>query len=146
MRARGITTRVTRLHARLLRLSRGRLRRSWLFAAGQPVIALTTVGRRSGERRTTAVAALAHRGALATLGMNLGMERDPAWCHNLGAHPDAWITIAGTTVPVRARRATGGEWQELWRRWVEVQPSAETFAQIAGRRVPIYVLEARSER
>jgi deazaflavin-dependent oxidoreductase (nitroreductase family) len=145
MRARGITTGITRLHARLLRLSRGRLRRSWLFAAGQPVIALTTVGRRSGATRTTAVAALPHRDALATVGMNLGMERDPGWCHNLTANPDAWITIAGVTIPVRARRATGGEWEELWHRWVDVQPSAATFAQIARRQVPIFVLDARSE-
>src|SRR6266851_4906875 len=55
-----LSTRVTRFHALVLRLARGRLRRSWLFAAGQPVLALTTVGRRSGLPWSTAVACFTH--------------------------------------------------------------------------------------
>src|SRR5207245_2505694 len=93
MRARWLTPRATRLHARILRLSRGRLRRSWLFAAGQPVIALTTTGRRSGRSRTTAVAAFTANGRLAIAGMNLGLERNPGWTYNLLADPDAVIIV-----------------------------------------------------
>src|SRR5260370_32806897 len=55
-----LSIRVTRFHARLLRLAGGRLGRSWAFAAGQPVLALTTVGRRSGLQRSTAVACFTH--------------------------------------------------------------------------------------
>jgi deazaflavin-dependent oxidoreductase (nitroreductase family) len=144
MRARWATTRITRLHARLLRLSRGRLRRSWLFAAGQPVLALTTTGRRSGQDRTTAVAALTYQGQLATVGMNLGSERNPSWSYNLQANPDASIEVKGQTIAVRARLATGDEWEALWNRWLEVQPSAAAFADLAGRKIPIFVLERRS--
>jgi len=144
MRARRSTTRITRLHARLLRLTRGRVRRSWLFAAGQPVMALTTVGRRSGTAHTTAVAALAHRGTLATVGMNLGIERSPGWSYNLRHNPYAWITIGGTTIPVTARQATGDEWNYLWEHWLRVQPSAGTFAHIAARQIPVFVLEPRA--
>jgi deazaflavin-dependent oxidoreductase (nitroreductase family) len=142
-RAAGATSRVTRLHARLLRLSGGRLRRSWLFAAGQPVMALTTIGRRSGAVRTTAVAALVHEGNLATVGMNLGGTRNPAWSLNLSAEPDAWVELGGRRFAVRARRAEGGEWAELWEHWLELQPSAATLALLAGRRIPIFVLEPR---
>jgi deazaflavin-dependent oxidoreductase (nitroreductase family) len=145
MRARRATTRITRLHARLLRLTRGRMRRSWLFAAGQPVMALTTVGRRSGVKHTTAVAALAYRGELATVGMNLGMERNPAWAHNLQANPDAWITVNDVTIPVRARQTRDEERDDLWGEWLRVQPSARTFAALAGREVPVFVLERRAE-
>src|SRR4051812_7754926 len=77
MRLRGPTTLFTRFHARVLRLSGGRLRRSWLFAAGQPVMALTTTGRRSGVARTTTVSAFAHGRTLAVAGMNLGMPKNP---------------------------------------------------------------------
>lgn len=145
-RARWLTTRVTRLHGRLLHLAGGRLRRSWLFAAGQPVMALTTIGRRSGASQTTAVAALCHEGKLATVGMNLGSKRNPAWSYNLEAHPDASITIRGTTIPVTARRTEGEERDELWRRWLNLQPSAEAFAELSGRDVPVFVLERRADR
>jgi deazaflavin-dependent oxidoreductase (nitroreductase family) len=106
-------------------------------------MALTTVGRRSGAARTTAVAAFVHNGKLATVGMNLGGTRNPAWSLNLGANPDAWVELGGRRFAVRAQRAEGEEWTQLWQRWLELQPSAATLAQIAGRQVPIFVLEPR---
>ncbi|HEX4564530.1 MAG TPA: nitroreductase/quinone reductase family protein, partial [Solirubrobacteraceae bacterium] len=84
-RARRPTTALTRAHARMIRASGGRMRRSWLLAAGQPVMALTTTGRRSGARHTTPVTAFACDGKLASAGMNLGLERTPAWAYNLQA-------------------------------------------------------------
>jgi deazaflavin-dependent oxidoreductase (nitroreductase family) len=143
IRARGLTTRVTRAHAVLLRASCGRLRRSWLFAAGQPVVGLTTIGRKSGLERTTTVAAFSHGDALALAAMNLGSKRNPGWSHNLDATPEALITVGGCELPVTARRAHGEEAATLWSRWLELQPSASTFAQLAGRRIPIFVLEPR---
>jgi deazaflavin-dependent oxidoreductase (nitroreductase family) len=146
MRIGWATTRFTRLHAVLLRLARGRLRRSWLFAAGQPVMGLTTIGRRSGTKRTTTVTAFCCGDRLAAAGVNLGLERNPGWSYNLEANPDAWITLRGRTIPVRARKAVGEEWEELWAQWIHVQPSAKTWAQLAGRQVPIFVLEPRDSR
>lgn len=142
-RTRWLTTRITRLHARILRLAGGRLRRSWLFAAGQPVAALTTTGRRSGLQRTTAVAVFCDTDLLALAGMNLGGERTPDWAYNLEANPNASITVGGRTIAVTARRTEGAERARLWDRWVQLQPSAETLANLAGRRIPIFVLDRR---
>lgn len=142
-RARRPMTALTRAHARLLRASGGRMRRSWLFAAGQPVMALTTVGRRSGARRTTPVTAFACAGKLAAAGMNLGSERSPAWSHNLRANPHAWITLGGRTIAVTARLESGPEREELWTRWTELQPSAAAFAALASRAIPMFVFEQR---
>jgi deazaflavin-dependent oxidoreductase (nitroreductase family) len=133
----------TRFHAWLLRRAGGRLRRSWLFAAGQPVLALTTTGRRSGLPRTTAVACFTYGDDLALAGMNLGRASDPAWTHNLVAHPEATIDLAGLTIPVRARRATGAEAAQLWQQWVGLQPSAPAFQRLAGREIPLFVLSRR---
>jgi deazaflavin-dependent oxidoreductase (nitroreductase family) len=142
-RVRFLSTRVTRLHAWLLGRARGRVRRSWLFAAGQPVLSLTTIGRRSGEPRTTAVACFVDGEHLVLAGMNLGLERNPAWALNLEATPSATIEVAGETVGVMARRATGEEAVRLWRRWVELQPSAEAVRRIASREIPLFVLARR---
>jgi deazaflavin-dependent oxidoreductase (nitroreductase family) len=139
-RAGAATTLLTRMHGWLLTRSGGRLRRSWLFAAGQPVIALTTVGRRTGEPRTTAVACFTSGEELAVAGMNLGLPRNPAWALNLEANPDATIVLAGRTIHVRARRASGEDAERLWRRWLQVQPSAEAFRDLASRDIPLFVL------
>ena len=139
-----LTTRVTRIHARLLALSGGRLRRSWLFAGGQPVVALTTTGRRSGRPRTTAVACFGDGEDLVVAAMNLGMANDPAWALNHAANPDAAIAIRGVTVAVVARRARGAEAARLWQRWLSLQPSAQAFKDLAGREIPLFVLRPAS--
>ena len=138
-----VSTRISRLHSWLLRRSGGRLRRSWLFAAGQPVISLTTTGRKSGKPRSTAVACFVDGDRLVSAGMNLGKSSHPAWALNLIANPQATIAIAGETVDVTARQAEGEERERLWRRWVELQPSAEAFEDLAGREIPLFVLSRR---
>ncbi len=144
-RLRFASTRVTRAHAWVLRRTGGRLRRSWLFAAGQPVLSLTTVGRRSGQLRSTAVACFSFGDELALAGMNLGLSHNPSWSFNLEANPNATIELGGTQVPVRARRATGAEAELLWRRWVELQPSAMTMRELSAREIPLFVLARRTD-
>ena len=138
-----ISTRVSRVHSWLLRRSGGRMRRSWLFAAGQPVISLTTTGRRSGQPRSTAVACFVDGDRLVSAGMNLGKRNHPAWALNLIANPEATIEIAGERVEVLARKAEGEERERLWQRWVEVQPSSDAFEDLAGRRIPLFVFSRR---
>src|SRR5437660_2192872 len=93
---------VGRIHAVILRRSGGRLRRSRLLAGGQPVLALTTTGRRSGLQRTTTVAYLQHGNGYAVTALNLGSDRHPAWCLNLRADPRARVHVNGKTAPVHA--------------------------------------------
>jgi hypothetical protein len=49
-RPRRLATFVTRMHARVLRLSRGRMRRSLFLAGGQPVLVLTPADLHLGPR------------------------------------------------------------------------------------------------
>jgi F420H(2)-dependent quinone reductase len=144
IKVRFLSSRVTRIHASLLRLTGGRLRRSWVFAAGQPVLALTTTGRRTGLPRSTAVACFSHGEDLVLAGMNLGATHHPAWALNLQANREATIDISGQTIPVTATQATGDEAAKLWRRWLQLQPSAAAFRELADRDIPLFVLTRRS--
>lgn len=135
-----LTPLVTRFHAWLLRRAGGSLRRSWLFAAGQPVISLTTVGRRSGKPRSTAVACFTEGEELVVAGMNLGRTNQPAWALNLIADPRAVITVRNMRIDVKARLTSDEERERLWNRWLELQPSAATFADLAERNIPLFVL------
>lgn len=140
MRLRWLSARITRFHGRLIQASGGRLRRSWLFAAGQPVLTLTTTGRRSGQTRSTAVACFTLGDDLALAAMNLGQTRHPGWSYNLTAHPQAMVHIAGTDIHVVARRLAGTEADRAWERWLELQPSARRFREISARDIPLFVL------
>jgi deazaflavin-dependent oxidoreductase (nitroreductase family) len=135
---------VGRVHAFLLRHSGGRLHRSLLLAGGQPVLALTTTGRRSGEKRTTVVAYLRHGDAYAVGAVNLGSDRNPAWCLNLLANPDAEIEVSGRRIQVHARRAEGEEASRLWDGFLEQLPATRHSLELARRDVPVMVLEPRT--
>jgi F420H(2)-dependent quinone reductase len=136
-----VVTRVSRLHAAILGRSGGRIKRSFVLAGGQPVLVLTTTGRRSGAQRSTALAYLEDGGRYVLFANNLGSRRDPAWCHNLRANPQARIQVKGETFAVTAHQASGDDATRLWRRYRDRIRPAETFRQIAGREIPIMVLE-----
>jgi deazaflavin-dependent oxidoreductase (nitroreductase family) len=104
---------------------------------------LSTVGRKSGLPRSTAVACFTDGEDLVVAGMNLGVDRHPSWALNLEANPEATIDFAGQTIPVDAMRATGNRAAQLWQRWVELQPSAEAFRTLAARDIPLFVLSRR---
>jgi deazaflavin-dependent oxidoreductase (nitroreductase family) len=140
-RFRRIQPQVGRLHAALLQRSRGRIRRSRLLARGQPVLALTTTGRRSGAQRTTTVAYLPHGQGYAVSAANLGSDHHPGWCLNLRADPSAVVHVDGQRIPVRARQAQGEEAEALWRKIIERLPASGHFRQLARREIPVFVLE-----
>ncbi len=140
-RFRRIQPQVGRVHAALLRAARGRIRRSTVLAGGQPVLSLTTIGRRSGRARSTAVAYVRHCDTVASAALNLGSDRDPAWARNLRADPTAWIEVDGHRTEVRAREASGAEAELLWRKLIARVPMISTSRRLAQRETPLFVWE-----
>ena len=104
-RPRFIATRVTRLHATVLKLSGGRLKRSFLFAGGQPVLALTTTGRKSGQKRSTVIACLVAGDDFVVIPSNAG-RTGAGWWLNLQADPRAEVEFQGDKSVSRARKAS----------------------------------------
>jgi deazaflavin-dependent oxidoreductase (nitroreductase family) len=140
-RFRHIQPQVGRVHAAILKRSRGRIRRSLLLAGGQPVLGLTTTGRRSGKPRSTVVAYVRHGDAYAIGALNLGSDSDPGWCVNLRADPSAFVTVNGELKAVRARQASGEEAERLWRAFIARLPAIANTLRLARREVPLFVLE-----
>jgi deazaflavin-dependent oxidoreductase (nitroreductase family) len=112
-----------------------------LLAGGQPVLALTTTGRRSGKPRTTTLAYTTCDAGYAVGALNLGSDRDPAWCLNLRANPAAEVYVEGRREAVRGREATGTEAERLWEGFTRQLPQIENTRRVARRHVPIIVLE-----
>jgi deazaflavin-dependent oxidoreductase (nitroreductase family) len=140
-RPRFIATRVTRLHAAILKASRGRVKRSRLLAGGQPVLALTTTGRKSGERRSTVIACMPDDENFVVIPSNAGQDRAPAWWLNLQADPRAEVDFQGEHVRVRARRASPEEEARLWPRVLQQYGGFEEYRRMTDRDIPVVILE-----
>lgn len=141
-RPRWLATRVTRVHGFLLRRTRGRfVGRNILFAPRQRVLALTTIGRRSGRQRTTALGYVRHGEDFAVVASNSGLDRAPTWWMNLQANPEAEVDAAGERVRVRGREATAGEQERLWPRFLDQFPGFDGYKQFTARAIPVVLLE-----
>jgi deazaflavin-dependent oxidoreductase (nitroreductase family) len=133
----------TRTHARLLRLSKGRLRFGFLFAGRVKVLALTTTGRKSGEERSSVVGYLPEGDAYAVVASNAGSDKTPAWWLNLQADPTGRVDVEGRRVEIRAREASAEERERLWPRFVEANESYRHYEGYTDRALPVVLLEPR---
>lgn len=125
----------------VLRLTRGRHTVPGLLA-GLPVLDLTTMGRKTGQPRTSHLISIPVGDDLALLGTNFGQPKTPAWVLNLEAEPRATVTHNQRTAAVVARPASDDEVREVMKRSRAIYGGYEKYQQrINGRRVRIFVLE-----
>ena len=134
------STAASRLHARLHKLTRGRIGSRLL---GADVLTLTTTGRRSGQLRDSPMFYLERSGSYAVVASNAGSPRPPAWYLNLQAQPNATAHVRGATLHVRSRAATDGEVEELWPRFVDMYAGYDHYRSITTRTLPVLILEPR---
>lgn len=110
--------------------------------AGQSVLLLHTVGRRSGRRLTTPVNYYARGADFVLVASNWGKPRHPDWYFNLLAHPETDVQVKRRTLRVHARQVLGEEREELWL-WVKsLNPFYGRYQSQTGRTIPIVLLEA----
>lgn len=132
---------VTRMHARVIRWSGGRIRRSFVFTGGMPLLVLTTVGRKTGELRSTPVGYLAFGDGYAVIASNAGSDRTPAWWLNLQANPRAEVLVDRHREVVWARRATEAEDAEAWAEFARLNPGYDEYRNLTRRTIPVVILD-----
>jgi deazaflavin-dependent oxidoreductase (nitroreductase family) len=132
---------MSRAHQLIVHLTGGSVLGS---AFGMPVVELHTVGRKSGQPRSTMLTAPVVDGDTVVLVASKGGDdRDPDWYRNLMAHPDAELTMAGRRRPVRARRASPEEKAGLWPRVVAAYPGYASYQRRTERDIPLVICEPR---
>lgn len=114
-------------------------------AGGWGVLALTTIGRRSGRERRVMVGYFDDGSDLVTMAMNGWGEGEPKWWLNLQSHPDALVDLVGETRPVTGREADGAERERLWERWREIDRNLDGYARRRPRRTAVVILEPRTQ-
>lgn len=127
------------VHRTALRLSGGRLGAD---VFGMPAVELTTIGRRSGARRTTMLTTPIHDDDKVVLVASYGGDdRHPSWFLNLRDNPEVEITMRGRHRAMRARVATAEEKAELWPGVIRAYPGYGQYQTRTDRDIPLVILE-----
>jgi len=107
----------------------------------RPLLLLTTVGRRSGEERTSPMMFVRSGDRLLVIASNNGARHDPMWYRNLIAHPMVTVEVPGDRFEARAEPLTGDEYEREWAAIKESHPFfAEHETRTGGRRIPVVAL------
>jgi len=127
------------VHRAMLKVSFGRL--GWT-AYRMPVLELTTIGRRSGQRRSVMLTSPVRDGAaLVVVASRGGDDRSPAWFHNLVAHPEVEVALqGGPAVQMRARVATADERARLWPLITADHQNYAEYQTRTERQIPLVLL------
>jgi deazaflavin-dependent oxidoreductase (nitroreductase family) len=130
-------------HRAVLRLSGGRVLGT---AFGMPVVELRTIGRTTGQTRTTVLTSpIDDETRVVLVASKGGDARDPQWYGNLLAHPDVEILIEGISRQLRARVASEPERAELWPQIVAVYKGYGGYQEKTERTIPVVICEPRPD-
>jgi deazaflavin-dependent oxidoreductase (nitroreductase family) len=108
---------------------------------GTKTLLLTTVGRRSGEPRTTPLIYGRSGDDYLVVASKGGSDAPPAWYRNLEKNPGVEIQVKDQTMKARARTATPEEKPELWKIMIREWPDYDSYQQNTDREIPVVVLE-----
>jgi deazaflavin-dependent oxidoreductase (nitroreductase family) len=132
---------MTKLNTALFRATRGRI--GGRFGKAD-ILLLHHVGARSGTARVAPLIYLPDGDDLVLVASKGGSDRNPAWFHNLKAHPDTEVELRRQRRHVHARVATEEERERLWPRLVEIWRPYDDYQSYTERRIPLVILEPRA--
>jgi F420H(2)-dependent quinone reductase len=136
-----LNTAMTGMHVRIFQRTGGRIGGT---LDGAPLLVLHHTGAKTGARRQSPVIHMRDGENLIIVASLLGAPKNPAWYHNLRAHPDdVEVDVRGGRRRVRARQATRAEADELWPRLFETYSPFRTYVARTDRELPVVILEPR---
>lgn len=108
---------------------------------GLPALLLTTTGRKSGQRRRTALYFGENDGRYLLVASDGGSAGHPAWYLNLEANPEVEVQLGAEVFAARARTAGPDEKPALWKQMAEMFPRYDLYQGKAGREIPLVIVE-----
>ena len=135
-------------HQKLYVESGGKEGHEWdsTFAGGKgltPCLLLTTLGRRSQQKRQVPLIYGRDGDALVVIGSKGGAETHTAWYWNIVAEPNVEVQVGTEQLNARARVAEGAERERLWAMMVDVYPPYTDYQASTTREIPVVVLDRR---
>ncbi len=104
------------------------------------LLLLTTVGAKTGQRRTTPMMFHPDGKRLLVIASNMGAAKHPDWYRNLVANPRVTVEVGETTYEAVASTAGGAERERLWSLLKQNYPFFAEHEQQADREIPVVIL------
>ena len=116
-----------------------RARKSDSTTAGMRLLVLTTIGKKSGEPRSSPLAWFpGDDGTWLVVASAGGAAKNPAWYYNLAANPDrVTIEVGGETVPVIAEQVHGEARARAWTTIVSSAANFGSYEKKTDREIPV---------
>jgi deazaflavin-dependent oxidoreductase (nitroreductase family) len=107
---------------------------------GRPLLLLTTVGRRTGQARTTPMMYVPDGDRLLVIASNAGAVKHPDWFNNLVANPDVTVEVGSESYPATAVVTEGAERDRLFAGICERYPFFVEHQAGVERTIPVVAL------
>jgi deazaflavin-dependent oxidoreductase (nitroreductase family) len=129
------------------KMAANRIRRTGkMMGLGFNALILTTIGAKSGTERTNPVGWFPGKdGSWLIVASAAGAARNPAWYHNIAAHPgQVEIELDGRTIPVTAEQLHGAERDQAWGQITAAAPRFAQYQRKTDRQLPVIRLTPRT--
>jgi deazaflavin-dependent oxidoreductase (nitroreductase family) len=108
---------------------------------GVPTLLLTTVGRKTGRRRRSALIYGRDGDRYLLVASQGGADAHPAWYLNLVEHPEVELQVGPDRYPAVARTASPDEKPALWKAMTAIWPAYDDYQKKTDRQIPVVILE-----
>ncbi|MBB6343686.1 deazaflavin-dependent oxidoreductase (nitroreductase family) [Nonomuraea muscovyensis] len=108
---------------------------------GAPTLLITTIGRRSGLPRRTALIYGRDGDRYLVVASNGGAADHPLWFSNLLAQPQVGVQVAAEVFDAVARPATADERPRLWETMTGIWPHYTGYQRQTPREIPVVIIE-----
>lgn len=133
----------SRVNLWLFRATGGLLGNKWRIGAGfpwgAPVALLTTIGRKSGQPRTTPLIFGQDGEKIVFVGSQGGLPKNPLWCLNIEKTPEVEVQVRRERKRYLAHFATGDERARVWQLMCEVYADYDQYQHWTDREIPVAV-------
>jgi deazaflavin-dependent oxidoreductase (nitroreductase family) len=132
------------IHRGMMKISGGKL--GW-EVQHMPALELTTIGRKSGQRRSVMLTSPVQEGTtIVIVGSRGGDNRHPSWFLNLRDNPEVEVSMKGEPKrPMRARVADPEERARLWPLVTADNKQYANYQTKTTREIPLVLLEPAAE-
>jgi deazaflavin-dependent oxidoreductase (nitroreductase family) len=129
------------LDKRLMRLSNGKLSTAVGTGFRDNNVLLRCTGAKSGKARDIPLLATPFDGGWALIASATGVEKNPAWYHNLKAHPSCSLVVPNRgEIACVAHEAEGAEREQAWKAANSQYSGYAVYQGRTDRRIPVMIL------
>lgn len=119
----------------------GGARANTLRGGRDPIVVITSVGRKSGALRKNPLMRVERDGTYLAVASIGGAPTNPEWYYNFLANPVVELQDGPEPKLYRARLLDGAEREEWWAYAVETWPTYGVYQTRTAREIPIFLLE-----